>query len=291
METSATLLLTRELRRIPRAVQAFKGRLQAGRLTALSGCPQLRLFCSQCLPHHQALTLSHCSSHLPSFASEILPLAKGSLLSSQNISQVCSSYSHHPSFIQDLTFFFPGVWHKPLAYLLGSSLAVPREYFAEDPVVLCAHPCWELWAVPHGLWYEAHILPLTRDQHLALTYLFELIISFQHGTLCILKSLTISFISNANSHCFIVLYSQSPTLYLVSSHNANALLVWNVRIRFICCTHKDLSMALQLLCRKPGAIIRLCYPVLSEAEAKIDGSRALLTSLFSWNGERLCLEK
>lgn len=141
VETSATLLLTRELRRIPRAVQAFKGRLQTGQLTALSGCSHLRLFCSQCLPHHQALGLPHCSSHPPSFASEILLLAKDSLLSSQNISQVCSSYSHHPSFIQDLIFFFPGVWHKPLTYLLDLSLAVPREYFAEDPVLLCALPC------------------------------------------------------------------------------------------------------------------------------------------------------
>lgn len=112
------------------------------------------------------------------------------------------------------------------------------------PWVLCWRPCPLVCsplsrALSSSSWFvvwSSHP-STTRDQHLALTYLFELIISFQHGTLCILKSLTISFISNANSHCFIVLYSQSPTLYLVSPHNPNALLVWKVRIRFICCVH------------------------------------------------------
>lgn len=47
------------------------------------------------------------------------------------------------------------------------------------------------------------------------------------------------------------------------------------------CTHKDLSMDFQHLHKKPGVIVHLCNPVLSGVEAKIDGSRALLTSLFS----------
>lgn len=123
---------------------------QAGKLTALSGCPCPRFFCSQYLLCHQALAY-----HIVVLICSPLTLRSFSwphgLLSSQNISQV--HFLFPPPKLQDPIFFLPEMWHKLLMYLLDWSLTVPSDHFAEGTIFLPDLPCWELWSFAAGTCY------------------------------------------------------------------------------------------------------------------------------------------